>query len=302
MPGAPEPAFCSAEAREHGAQLHGSATEARAWLCIEIAAPWAAREIRDGSLPTAVKRQIQAWEEEVPGLRTQAIRREVGEPDVEGEVTVFVARASLHEPDLWRLRLPSHEALLEVDVPGLLRTGSTPGAERVERSLVLTCTNGKRDRCCAKYGRELHAALRNAAGGAAWQTTHLGGHRFAPTCLVLPLGLQYGWLDPGEAGRFWGAVAGGRLFDLDRYRGHVAFPRPAQAAAIQARRDYDLLGVGDVRLLEVTSESEAWTVRLSAPHGEQVYRVTKEPGPVLVKSCAQAAKPTSTYAATQVDA
>lgn len=302
MPGASETAFCAAEAREHGAQVHGSATEAGVWLCIEIAAPWAAREIRDGTLPEAVKAQIQSWEDDVPRLRTQAVRREVGEPDVEGEVTVLVARTSLHDPTLWRLRLPSHEALLEVDVPELLRTGSTPGAERVERSLVLTCTNGKRDRCCAKYGRELHAALREADAEAAWQTTHLGGHRFAPTCLVLPHGLQYGWLDPEEAGRFWEAVAGGRLFDLDRYRGHVAFPRPAQTAAIQARREYDLLGSGDVRLLEVTSESEAWTVRLDIPYGERVYRVTKEPGPVLVKSCAKAAKPTATLTATRVDA
>ena len=41
-------------------------------------------------------------------------------------------------------------------------------------------TNGQRD------GLPAHARLRELVGAPAWQTTHIGGHRFAPNVLVLP--------------------------------------------------------------------------------------------------------------------
>ena len=58
--------------------------------------------------------------------------------------------------------------------------------------LALVCTNGKRDRCCALLGRPLAAELAASGVEGAWEVTHLGGHRFSPTLLVLPYGYAYG--------------------------------------------------------------------------------------------------------------
>ncbi len=58
--------------------------------------------------------------------------------------------------------------------------------------LVLVCTNGKRDRCCALLGRPLAAELAASGAEGVWEVTHLGGHRFSPTVLVLPHGYAYG--------------------------------------------------------------------------------------------------------------
>jgi hypothetical protein len=65
---------------------------------------------------------------------------------------------------------------------------------------VLVCTHGRRDVCCGSRGTDL--ALHLAAGGAPpgvrfWRTSHTGGHRFAPTFLVLPQGTGWAFADPG---------------------------------------------------------------------------------------------------------
>jgi hypothetical protein len=63
---------------------------------------------------------------------------------------------------------------------------------------VLVCTHGTRDSCCGKRGAQLAAEL--AASGQfgaenLWRTSHMGGHRFAPTFLVLPEGTVWGFAD-----------------------------------------------------------------------------------------------------------
>ncbi|HEU5385864.1 MAG TPA: sucrase ferredoxin [Streptosporangiaceae bacterium] len=50
--------------------------------------------------------------------------------------------------------------------------------------MALVCTNGKRDRCCAVRGRPVAAAIADATGWDTWESSHLGGHRFAATALL----------------------------------------------------------------------------------------------------------------------
>ncbi len=57
---------------------------------------------------------------------------------------------------------------------------------------IFICTNGARDACCATIGRKLSTTF--ADDERAWECTHLGGHRFAPTALELPSGNVYGRL------------------------------------------------------------------------------------------------------------
>ena len=64
---------------------------------------------------------------------------------------------------------------------------------------VLLCGHGRRDRCCGSRGANLEIELRAAWGDRAdvrlWRTSHTGGHRFAPTAVVLPEGTMWGYLD-----------------------------------------------------------------------------------------------------------
>jgi len=86
------------------------------------------------------------------------------------------------------------------------------------------------------------------AADRVWQTSHLGGHRFAPTLLCLPYGDQYGRLGIGQGTALIDAYDRGDLYDLDYYRGRTALSGPAQAAEILLRRQTGIMTAGALTL------------------------------------------------------
>lgn len=85
-------------------------------------------------------------------------------------------------------------ALLDSDVVDTPEADE-PGGGPID---VLICTHGRRDVCCGKFGTAL--ALRaekvlRGTGVRIRRTSHLGGHRFAPTALVLPEGTLWAFAD-----------------------------------------------------------------------------------------------------------
>jgi hypothetical protein len=66
---------------------------------------------------------------------------------------------------------------------------------------ILICTHGSHDKCCAKYGNPFYRqALKTLETLSlphvrVWQSSHFGGHRFAPTMIDLPDARYYGRLD-----------------------------------------------------------------------------------------------------------
>ena len=62
---------------------------------------------------------------------------------------------------------------------------------------VMVCTHGRHDKCCAKFGQALYAQFQRGIENRGlslnlWQSSHLGGHRFAPTLVHLPSGESHG--------------------------------------------------------------------------------------------------------------
>ena len=88
-----------------------------------------------------------------------------------------------------------------------------PGQRRCRASrstgpLLLVCAHEQRDPCCGLDGQALLDAL---AGPDVFACSHLGGHRFAPTAMVLPTGYVYGHLDASSPrGPRTGGGVGGR--------------------------------------------------------------------------------------------
>jgi hypothetical protein len=95
--------------------------------------------------------------------------------------------------------------------------------------LALVCTNGKRDQCCAVRGRPVAAAVSAATDWDTWECSHLGGHRFAATALLLPSGDMFGWLDPESAPQVLQRFDAGQIV-LSNYRGRCGQPVEEQAA------------------------------------------------------------------------
>ena len=98
---------------------------------------------------------------------------------------------------------------------------------------LLICTHGRRDRCCGSYGMNLFTAVgvsHARAGVRTWRVSHTGGHRFAPTAILLPEGSLWAWLDPDIVDTV--IHRRGDASDvLDHYRGSSAVGPPAAQVA-----------------------------------------------------------------------
>lgn len=287
--------FCSWRARQSGSQLNGTATQATSWLLIEVPSAWGANALADSDLPDAVKARCSEWTDAVDGLRVQFIRREVNAPDEDGTTRVFVATSGLQSARLYRTRVDDVSTLADLDVESVVDESPSDRWTTMMGSLVLTCTNGKRDRCCARWGRPLAAAFDEAAGDASWQTSHLGGHRFAPTCLLLPKGIQYGWIAADEAGALWTTHAGGHVYRLDRYRGHTGYARPVQAAETYLREMTGCKTLDAIAFHRATQKGDTWRVRLDYDGERHEVRLTEQASEPMQLSCGADPKTTSRF-------
>jgi hypothetical protein len=87
-------------------------------------------------------------------------------------------------------------ALVTFDRPAGPFAGFTSAGH--DDRVVIICCHGVRDVCCGSKGTRLAAALAKHPPNTArvLRTSHLGGHRFAPTALVLPEGTMWAFADP----------------------------------------------------------------------------------------------------------
>ncbi|HLF88255.1 MAG TPA: sucrase ferredoxin [Anaerolineales bacterium] len=280
--------FCSTSSREAGEQLFGTATRVDYWLALEVPQAWGRKAFEESELTISVKSHLSKVLEARPNTRLQLIKKGL---DFAGNgIAFFVAVNHEEQPNLYEFRLSKYEDLLDLDISGIL-------AERQEflqydqrEPIFLVCTNGKRDPCCAKFGLPLHEAVRSVAGDNVWQTSHVGGHRFAANVVALPHGVFYGYLAPEDAPMIVDAQRAGTVH-LPRYRGRSCYDDRVQAAETFLRQRTELLELHRFKLIEVTELTpNEWTFHFLDLLTEQTYcvQVRSEPAPFeVLKSCAE---------------
>jgi hypothetical protein len=186
------------------------------------------------------------------GIRVGLLRRSVARaPD--GPRACFLASTARDGAWVERHALPDGAAVLDLDLEALAAGRPTGAGAPVEGSLFAVCTHGERDACCARVGRALHRALCAARPEATWQTSHLGGHRFAPTLLHRPWGICLGRVPAARAREVAAALDGGRI-PLDLLRGRAGDPWAVQAADCLVRLRLGLDRLDDVEVLGVDAD------------------------------------------------
>jgi hypothetical protein len=251
--------YCAEAARTADEPLLGTATQARIWLLLEVRAPWRAKAVTDNNLPPAVQAHMTAALTAIPGARLLFLKQTRPTSDL---LRFFIADAGASDTSLLEIHLHDYDDLLALDIVRLAdRTASETTRFRRAEPLYLVCTNGTRDKCCAKFGLPAYTALEEVVGSAAWQCTHIGGHRHAPNVLFLPHGLNYGRLTPDEIAPAVQAYQAGNLFDLDTYRGRTSFTPEIQAAESFVRQASGNLALNGLRLeTAVALEDDLWRV------------------------------------------
>jgi hypothetical protein len=159
----------------------------------------------------------------------------------------FVAHTSRQDRWLERRRLDNPAELLELDMAKVVAGERPHFGEEATEPVYLACTNARHDRCCATYGRPLGLALQASHRELVWESSHVGGDRFAGNLVCLPGGHYFGRVGPDEAERVVG-LHRKDVIDLDHYRGCCIDPPVVQAAEWFARTRAGLPGVGDLDL------------------------------------------------------
>jgi hypothetical protein len=269
-----EVGFCRSASLAIGAPLAATATSPTdVWFVLEYRGTWAAKAWNAAELAPEVRAHVDAFVAGHPRARIQLMRHAESRDRAVPELVLASSRPGAR--GVVRFRMQSYDDLRGIDLDGaldVLRHGGVPaGAERVVDPILLVCTNGKRDRCCAKWGQPLYDALRSRRDVCVWQTTHIGGHRYAPTLLWLPDGLCFGRVPLSDGPRLVDGLVARSVVELDWYRGRTALSEPAQAVEHAVRVATGALGFDDVLLDEVIDVDDH--VRGVARANGSVWRV-----------------------------
>ncbi|MDK1475948.1 sucrase ferredoxin [Streptomyces sp. 549] len=292
---------CTVSSRELDEPLAATAATARTWLLIEQPGPWGVDALRHSRLDAGLGADLSGRSEGT-GVRVALIRRPGPHAHRSGTGSrrVFAAHTVPGRSWIRSARLDALDELWGLDLAGL-GAGRHSGLWEPHRGdpLALVCTNGKRDRCCAVLGRPLAAELAASGDADVWEVTHIGGHRFSPTLVVLPHGYAYGRADAPLVKEVLTALRDGHVV-TGHCRGRSCWERPGQAAELAVR---DLTGEPHADALTVTGTrphsdrargaadlGDAWAVTVSHRDGRswRVNVVAAADRPPIAASCGAA--------------
>jgi len=255
--------FCRVVGIDVQATQYGTAAGGvDAWFALEYDGPWGSKAWEAATVPAAVRAHVDAWVVATPSARIQLIRR--AERRAQGDVTLLLGNGRQGSGCVAEVRLATIDALVDVDLAAgieQLRAGRIPeGMQEIARPIALVCTNGKRDRCCAKWGVPVFDAMVADGRVDVWQTTHLGGHRFAATMVWLPSGICHGRVMPEQVPGLVDALIGGEIGPLELLRGRTSLREAAQAGEYFFRSEHGLAGLDDVVIDGAVKDGDQWIV------------------------------------------
>ncbi|MEO8290076.1 MAG: sucrase ferredoxin [Gaiellaceae bacterium] len=255
--------------------LGATASRVDRWILVEYRGLWD-RDVLGGSLLSeALKGHLRDQLAKLGHVRLLFVKRP--ERRKHKRRMLYFGSCRPGEESFYALEFERHEDLVEYDFAAALLGGGTPGVP-LDHPLFVVCTHGKRDRCCAKYGRPLYDGIKGKVDPAwVWQSTHVGGDRFAGNVVVLPEGLFYGRVGEQDLDPILDDYFDGQIH-LDRFRGRSAYTFAVQAAELSVRESTGLRGIHDVELVKVERGDEGWIVRLRANGRVYVSEVTTELG------------------------
>lgn len=277
---------CSALARCAGEPLAGSAGQSTGWLLIEHPGPWRHPALSSPGLEEAATRiseRLSAHDVRCQLIKRPGSRSPRAGGRAPGARSAYFVHSGRGRPWARRVEFGALEELLEADLAAPGRPDPPDWGIRVERPVYLVCTHAKKDPCCAVSGRPVAAAL-GASGADVWETTHVGGDRFAANLVALPHGVYFGRLTPESAHRTVAAFERGDI-DPRNFRGRCTDPPAAQAAEAALRSRLGVLGVDAVAHLDQAPTERGHRVVLHAQGRVHTVDVSAAEGPARPATC-----------------
>lgn len=248
---------CADVADAAGDPLEGTAPPAQQWFLVEHPGPWDRFVLADPRLDRTAAVALDRWSRAEDGRvllvrsphrggRAPARRRWLRVDSRPGRESVRTGTFT-HEGEL-------------VDVVGDAQAGEPDGGP-----LFVACTHGRHDTCCAVRGRPLAAALAADHPDRTWESSHIGGCRFAAAMVLLPHGIVLGHVPASDAVDVATRYAAG-LLPSRGVRGRTSLPPAVQAAQHHARIATGEYGVDALVPAGVRGDGPGtWTVAFADP-------------------------------------
>jgi hypothetical protein len=236
---APSRPFCSDVSREHGEALTATASRVDHWILIEYHGAWGRNAIDSSGLSPDVKAHLAERADALRPAKALFIRRR--ERRAADGIHVYWGSSAPDRPWLGSAVVDAYPNLLDLDF-------EDPSEPVAHHPLLLVCTHGKHDACCARYGLPAYEAMRELLDeGWVWQCSHIGGDRFAGNVVCLPEGLYYGRVGAGDVLELLEEHLAARVH-LELYRGRSCYSFRVQAAERAVRVASGALGLAELEL------------------------------------------------------
>jgi hypothetical protein len=303
----PAPDACSVLWANAHASALGTAPAATFWVALEQNGPWGARVATQCHLDPDLGEALDRMCADAGG-RFILIRHPGShfDPREARPARVYLAGGLAARPWLLEADLddPARLARLHLATFGSADIDAVrdtlPGFEPSPAPVLMICANSKRDLCCAVRGRPVALETSSQRPGRVWECSHTGGHRFAPTGVLLPHGQTFGRLSGTSAVAALDAATRDEVptrllgATFDRGRSHLsAAAQAAESVVRQEIQEPSLLALCTTSAPRPHQEN-AWKCRVSHVDGRRwdVVAVRGSRGDDLPESCGKAPVPT----------
>ena len=205
--------FCSLVSKTNGEDPIGTAGTCDYWLIMEVPQPWSQDIFRENSI---IKQLISLFQELIVKHEVK-LRPMLIAPDREYFYPGFTRVLYYYRPAKLFSQFEKQEFVVPEGKATALLTAILNQLIQQPNDLskfqqyqqqtshireLMVCTHAQFDLACGRFGTPLYRRLRKEYAPASngklrvWQTTHFGGHQFAPTLVDLPQGCLWGYLEP----------------------------------------------------------------------------------------------------------
>lgn len=265
--------FCRDEALAQDEALLGTAGPKQIRILLQDHSPWTRKGFDDCALPEAIKNHLKALfdpsEKPAIVLIRNHNRRQLRDK------SIFIVHSTERDACVYHYQWQQPGDLQRLPLADAMARRVPPN---FHQPLYLVCTNGKRDKCCAKYGMPLYKQLSLSLGAKVWRSTHLGGDRFAANMLCLPHGLLYGRLTERTATKAVHYYEQGKV-SVQGLRGRSCYSKPVQVAEAYVRAQAGINGLDRLQLLAAERVKDSCCVRFcdkqSGSNYDLMVRITQ---------------------------
>lgn len=202
--------FCSTASRYYKENLHGTAANYKCFIMVEHADPFPLKPT-NGHLDKVWLKSLDKLATKRSGklllIRNKSTRY--------GKCRIIYVDCIKQR--YFVLTTSTHEAFMP-DIPAAIESSDT--VWEYDPFFVI-CTNGKKDKCCAKFGFPVFKFFENMPLPFSYETfecTHIGGDRFAANVALMPFGIYYGRVEVEDVHDIIRQTASGSIH-FNNYRG-----------------------------------------------------------------------------------